>query len=173
LGSLSKRIVTGNDVHGRSRVVINDNTSKGGLTAEIWRTNADSASVSTADVPHRSAILEPPGNGSVFRFFQVGPEQKELHLGKMEREQIYADHFRAMEASHCRPDTSRHPGMHRTATLDYIMVLIGCVTLLLDDDEIDLEPFDVVVQRGTNHAWVNRGDIPALLMAVLIDNADK
>jgi hypothetical protein len=41
----------------------------------------------------------------------------------------------------------------------------------LDDDEIDLKPFDVVVQRGTNHAWVNRGNIPALLMAVLIDDA--
>jgi quercetin dioxygenase-like cupin family protein len=81
-------------------------------------------------------------------------------------------HFQTMEASHCRPDTSRHPGMHRTATVDYIVLLTGRVTLLLDDDEIDLEPFDVVVQRGTNHAWVNRGNIPALLLTVMIDAAE-
>jgi hypothetical protein len=116
--------------------------------------------------------LEPPHGGSVFRFFHIGPEQNELHLGNAEREQLYARHFQAMEASHCRPDTSRHPGMHRTATVDYIVLITGRVTLLLDDDEIDLEPFDVVVQRGTNHAWVNRGNIPALLLAVLIDDAD-
>jgi quercetin dioxygenase-like cupin family protein len=44
------------------------------------------------------------------------------------------------------------------------------VTLLLDDDEVELEPFDVVVQRGTNHAWVNHGEETALLIAVLIDD---
>ncbi len=169
MGSLSKRIITGNDDHGRSRAVIYDNTSKRGLTAEIWRTEAVSAL--NGEVPGRSVALEPPPGGSVFRFFQVGPAQNELHLSEAERERLYAQHFQAMEASHCRPDTRRHPGMHRTATLDYIMVLTGRVTLLLDDDEIDLKPFDVVVQRGTNHAWVNRGNIPALLMAVLIDDA--
>jgi len=172
MASLSKRIVTGNDEHGRSRAVVNDSTSKRGLTAEIWRTGAEAASALNDNVPHVSMALEPPAGGSVFRFFQIGPEQNELHLSKAEREQMYAHHFQAMEASHCRPDTSRHPGMHRTATLDYVMVLNGCVTLLLDDDEIDLEPFDVVVQRGTNHAWVNRGNIPALLMAVLIDDGE-
>ena len=42
--------------------------------------------------------------------------------------------------------------------------------LLLDEDEVKLKPFDVVVQRGTNHAWVNLGEEPALLIAVLIDS---
>jgi len=41
--------------------------------------------------------------------------------------------------------------------------------LLLDESEIELEPFDVVVQRGTNHAWVNQGTEPALLVGILID----
>jgi len=40
----------------------------------------------------------------------------------------------------------------------------------LDQDEVELQPFDVVVQRGTNHAWVNHGSEPALLIAVLIDS---
>ena len=41
---------------------------------------------------------------------------------------------------------------------------------LLDEDEVRLKPFNVVVQRGTNHAWVNNGNEPALLIAVLIDS---
>jgi hypothetical protein len=40
---------------------------------------------------------------------------------------------------------------------------------LLDEAETDLEPFDVVIQKGTNHAWINLTDEPALLMGVLID----
>ena len=45
--------------------------------------------------------------------------------------------------------------------------------MILDNDEVNLKPFDVVVQRGTNHAWVNNGDEPALLIAVLIDSNIK
>ncbi|MDE5109666.1 MAG: cupin domain-containing protein [Trichodesmium sp. St17_bin3_1_1] len=60
--------------------------------------------------------------------------------------------------------------MHKTKTIDYIILLKGDVTLLLDDDQVQLKPFDVVVQRGTNHAWVNNGKEPALFVAVLIDS---
>jgi quercetin dioxygenase-like cupin family protein len=49
-------------------------------------------------------------------------------------------------------------------------LLKGDVTLVLDEEEVNLKPFDVVVQRGTNHAWVNNGNEPALLIAVLIDS---
>ena len=75
-----------------------------------------------------------------------------------------------MGAAHERVDTSRHPAMHKTKTIDYIILLSGDVTLLLDEDEVRLNPFNVVVQRGTNHAWVNNGNEPALLIAVLIDS---
>ncbi len=54
-------------------------------------------------------------------------------------------------------------------TIDYVVLLSGRVTLLLDEDERDLEPFDVVVQQGTNHAWINKTTEPALLCAILID----
>jgi quercetin dioxygenase-like cupin family protein len=60
--------------------------------------------------------------------------------------------------------------MHKTETIDYIILLKGDVTLILDEEEIDIKPFDVVVQRGTNHAWINNGTEPALLIAVLIDS---
>jgi hypothetical protein len=74
-----------------------------------------------------------------------------------------------MDAARCCSYTSRHPGMHKTHTIDYIVPLSGEVTLLLDKGEADLKPFDVVVQRGTSHAWVNKGKEPALIAAVLID----
>ena len=75
-----------------------------------------------------------------------------------------------MGAAHHRVDTSRHPAMHKTETVDYIILLKGEVTLILDEEEVALKPFDVVVQRGTNHAWANNGSEPALLIAVLIDS---
>ena len=57
----------------------------------------------------------------------------------------------------------------RTPLRGPIILLRGDVTLILDQDEVRLKPFDVVVQRGTNHGWVNRGTEPALFAAVLID----
>ena len=59
--------------------------------------------------------------------------------------------------------------MHTTTTIDYVVLLRGEVTLLLDEAEVPLRPFNVVVQRGTNHYWINPHSEPALLMGVLID----
>ncbi|MNP24238.1 Cupin domain protein [compost metagenome] len=59
--------------------------------------------------------------------------------------------------------------MHKSSTTDYIILLQGSITLVLDETEVEMKPFDVVIQRGTNHSWVNRGDVDALLMAVLVD----
>jgi hypothetical protein len=59
--------------------------------------------------------------------------------------------------------------MHTTSTIDYVVVLKGRVTLLLDEGEVSLAPFDVVVQRGTNHYWLNQDSEPALLLGVLLD----
>ena len=47
--------------------------------------------------------------------------------------------------------------VHRTASIDYGIVLEGQITLILDDSEVTLCAGDVVVQRGTDHAWANRG----------------
>ncbi len=46
--------------------------------------------------------------------------------------------------------------MHRTRTLDYVIVIEGELVLILDDCEAILKAGDVVVQRGTDHAWENR-----------------
>jgi hypothetical protein len=171
--SLSRRVVTGNDERGRSRVVIDDAPSRRGITADIWLSGPGLLSEADADTVQSRGRLAPPRQGSVFRFFLVAPEEKERQVSDEEREQLYSEYFESMDAPHARPNTSRHPGMHQTATIDYIVVLTGEVTLLLDDSEAELKPFDVVVQRGTNHAWVNYGKDAALLMAVLIDDSKE
>jgi quercetin dioxygenase-like cupin family protein len=59
--------------------------------------------------------------------------------------------------------------MHRTESVDYGIVLEGEVHLLLTDSDTHLRPGDVVVQRGTDHAWENRTDAPARMAFVLVD----
>jgi uncharacterized cupin superfamily protein len=53
-------------------------------------------------------------------------------------------------------DGGRRTVMHRTRTLDYVVVIEGELVLILDDSEVVLGAGDVVVQRGTDHAWENR-----------------
>jgi uncharacterized cupin superfamily protein len=59
--------------------------------------------------------------------------------------------------------------MHRTRTVDYAIVMEGEIDMLLDDSEIHLKAGDVLIQQGTNHAWVNRGTKPCRIAFVLID----
>jgi mannose-6-phosphate isomerase-like protein (cupin superfamily) len=61
-----------------------------------------------------------------------------------------------------------NPGMHTTPTVDYDVVLDGELWLALTDGEVRLTAGDVVVQHGTRHAWQNKSDKPATLLAVLI-----
>ena len=59
--------------------------------------------------------------------------------------------------------------MHRTETIDYIVVLSGEIDMDMDDSTVKLSAGDVMVQRGTNHAWANRSRAPARLAIVLLD----
>jgi quercetin dioxygenase-like cupin family protein len=61
------------------------------------------------------------------------------------------------------------PHMHRTETVDYVIVLEGDIDMEMDDSCVKLKQGDVMVQRGTNHAWVNRSDHRARVAFVLID----
>lgn len=171
-----RRIVTGHDANGRS-IVLRDDTSPHlrpspvypdrGLT-DLWRTFATpDHNRGDADNAATEIVLTPPANGSVFRFFQIPPDDTNKNA-----EQLQADAdrtFAAMGAGHNRDPNARHPNMHKTDTIDYIILLEGEVTLILDEGDVDMKPFDVVVQRGTNHAWSNRGTVPAVLAGILID----
>jgi uncharacterized cupin superfamily protein len=59
--------------------------------------------------------------------------------------------------------------MHRTETIDYVIVMQGELDMEMDDSVVKLKAGDVMVQRGTNHAWVNRGKEVARAAFVLID----
>ncbi len=63
----------------------------------------------------------------------------------------------------------RRSPMHRTRTIDYGIVLEGEVVLILSDSEVLLKTGDVVIQRGTDHAWENRSEKPAKMVFVLLD----
>ena len=61
------------------------------------------------------------------------------------------------------------PRVHRTNSIDYAVVISGEIDMQLDDSEVHLRAGDVIVQRGTIHNWVNRGDKPCVIAFVLID----
>ena len=174
-----RRIVTGHDEQDRS-IVISDappqnvvpnpsDPDRGHIN--FWRTETTPASnaVFTDPMAGPPCPLPPPVGGTMFRFFQIAPEKNEAGLSKEERDRRMARMFEAAGAAHARLPMNRHPSMHRTNSVDYIILLKGEVTCLLDAGEVHMKPFDVLIQRGTNHGWVNQGDEPALLVAVLID----
>ena len=78
------------------------------------------------------------------------------------------ERFAAFGAEDHLRDQSKHPAMHQTDTLDVICLLQGDASLVLDSGETRIKPGQVVIQRGTSHAWRAHGG-PALLLAVLID----
>ena len=61
------------------------------------------------------------------------------------------------------------PRMHRTETIDYVIVLEGEIEMDMDDSTVKMKAGDVMVQRGTNHAWANRSNRRARVAFVLID----
>ena len=62
-----------------------------------------------------------------------------------------------------------HPHMHRTETVDYVIVIEGEIEMDMDDSTVKLKPGDIMVQRGTNHAWANSSDKNARVAFVLVD----
>jgi quercetin dioxygenase-like cupin family protein len=163
-----RRIITGHNEHGKSVVIAEKPPQELGTLYDMWETSGAPASLAPEDaLEGRRVKLEPPAFGTNLRFFRVDPDDQALDADELEERVVRG--FEAIGAAHCRPDTHRSPHMHVTGTIDYIIVLDGEVTLLLDEDEVDLQPFDVVIQRGTNHAWINKGNETALLAAVLID----
>jgi naringenin degradation protein FdeH len=59
--------------------------------------------------------------------------------------------------------------MHRTETIDYVIMIEGELEMDMDDSTVKLKAGDVMVQRGTNHSWINRSDKRARVAFVLID----
>jgi mannose-6-phosphate isomerase-like protein (cupin superfamily) len=103
----------------------------------------------------------PPRGGSVFRIVDFP-----LETTQMRNLDPATMHHSLGDGAPKRGLPSRHRAMHRTRTADYAVVMAGEIDMLLDDCEIHLKAGDVLVQRGTNHAWSNRNDQPATLAFV-------
>jgi hypothetical protein len=166
-----RRIVTGHDARGRS-IVVSDgpSTDTMGSLINFWSIDSVPADYNAPDpsVPGQPMGLEPAPGGVKFRFFQIQPNKAFEGMSREELWEMTRQRFIEMGAEHALVDRTRHPAMHKTETVDFIILLSGEITLLLDEADVPMKPFDVVIQRGTNHAWVNTGDEVATLVAVLV-----
>lgn len=173
-----RRVVTGHDASGKA-VVLEDRPAPamltnparpGYFTAQIWATRATPAPIGAAepDPTAEALTLEPPRNGTVIRVIQFPPEDEAIRkLDAAGARAIFAA-IGSHTASTFKPH-GPHPLMHRTESVDYGIVLEGEITLVLDDSEVTVRAGDVVVQRGTNHAWSNRSGKPCRVAFILID----
>ena len=149
---IPRRVVTGHSPTGVS-VVVSDGPvpvsrslpQDGVAFHEIWNTTGAPAPIAAveADPTERELAVPPPPSGTKIRINEFEPG----HLDE-----------RGLQSP-----------VHRTASVDYGIVLEGEITLVLDDSEVTLRAGDIVVQRGTDHAWANRGDVPARVAFILVD----
>jgi mannose-6-phosphate isomerase-like protein (cupin superfamily) len=126
-----------------------------------------------SDSPH---AVKRPGRGNVSNLLWVTDGCPADMTGAADRASPEAESVdataRMKELAHEPPIRGlppRHPLMHRTRTIDYAIILEGEIDMLLDDSEIHLKAGDVLIQQGTNHAWINRGASVCRIAFVLID----
>ena len=142
-----RRVVTGHDSAGRS-VVLSDGPAPRShdvgpaIFHELWNTRAMPVPVAPAEPePTQRPLVTPPDPNGTI---------------------VRITEIKAGERS----------PMHRTESVDYGIVLEGELWLVLDDgSETRLGPGDVVIQRGTDHAWENRSDGTVRMLFVLVDGA--
>ncbi len=173
-----RRVVTGHDRTGKAIVV-----SDGGLPHvtrpphqpglafhEIWNTAALPAPLDfdEPDPTHLHRATAPPEGGTIIRVVDIPPEGRDgPDFDRAEAEALFEAVGLAGNARHTIP--GRHPLMHRTESVDYGVVLAGEITLLLDEEEVLLVPGDVIIQRGTIHAWANRSNSSCRMLFILTD----
>jgi quercetin dioxygenase-like cupin family protein len=162
-----RRIVTGHDDQGRS-VILFDGEAPNVMVppteplvamTDLWRTHATPASnAGQEDAAAGPITLPPPKGGTVFRMVELPPDAQ----------RNYAN-LKAIDTEGARVAGQRHPGFHKTNSLDYIIVIEGEVWALLDTGETLLRTGDVLIQRGTSHAWSNRSDKRVILAGIMLD----
>ena len=147
-----RRIVTGHDANGVS-VVVSDGPvpvtrelpEDGVAFHEVWETAGSPAVIhAAAEDPTTGEItVPPPARGTRIRINEFKPG----HLD----------------------DRGLQSPVHRTESIDYGIVLEGEITLILDDSEVVAKAGDIIVQRGTDHAWANRSDSITRMAFILVD----
>lgn len=166
-----RRVYTGHDARGRSIIVedgiarnVKEMASMPGLAlTDLWETGGPLASnVGNADAVKRPVHLEPPKGGTILRIVEFPPDK----AWRDNADAMAA--FESIGAGHAKDAGSSDPMMHKTATVDYIIVIKGEMHAIVDTGEVLLRPGDVFIQRGTNHSWSVRGDEPCIIAAILV-----
>ena len=172
-----RRVVTGHDKNGKA-IVVSDGPATsvkthpnrpGHRSTDIWKTTAMPVPISGAEPdPTHGARDFVPAMGTKLRISEIPPEPPEFRNLTPDQAREF---FKAggNESASTFRQGGRHPVMHRTESVDYAVVLEGEITMLLDDQDVVLKAGDIVIQRGTNHAWSNRSGKPVRMLYVLID----
>jgi mannose-6-phosphate isomerase-like protein (cupin superfamily) len=153
-----RRVVTGHE-DGRSRFVADESVEAmplgpGGDSWLVWGRD-DTARFPDAGAQPEPTTAFPPVGGCRMLVIRLAAGQSQAF-----------DQF-VTEGLAEFADPSQ-PGMHRTASLDFDLVLSGSVVLELDDGEVELHAGDIVVQNGTRHRWENRGTEDAVLAVTIV-----
>lgn len=163
-----RRVVTGHDQQGRS-VIIEDGPCAHvecilGIptlaSTELWTTQVPANNWQAGEGAVLPLVVAPPVSGAVFRVVEFPPDRDWKTSLRADQSLGGVDEPGA---------TSSNPMMHRTKSVDFVVVISGEIVSLLDDSEVVLRAGDVMVQRGTNHAWSNRSTAPCVVAFVLID----
>lgn len=172
-----RRVVTGHDRNGKTIVLSDEVVDRvysnpvrpGHKSTDLWKTTAMPAPVTFEEPDPCADVMDfVPPMGVKIRISELEPEAESIRgLSKDVAASWYKD------SGHTPASTfgkgGRHPLLHRTETIDYAVVLEGEMTLVMDDQDIVLKQGDVVVQRGTNHAWSNRSGKKVRMLYIIID----
>ena len=166
----TRRIVTGHDAQGKAVALFDaplapkQRTAGGNGMTMLWVTSEFPVDVdAAADRAQTPVGVPPPAGGTVFRIVDFAPVSGHAEA---------VDHHAILRSMGIDPATqgyTRHANTHRTRTIDYAIVLDGEIDMLLDDTEVHVKAGDVLVQQGTNHAWVNNSGKPCRIAFILID----
>lgn len=173
-----RRIVTGHDASGKAVIsmdgpppISHHRPETGVRLTEFWTTYGAPTPIEEPgdNTTRRSGVvLAPPEQGTIVRIVEFQPDKTWIHkFDAAAAHAAFAD-IGAGDA-HVAMKAPPHPMMHRTRTVDYGIVLEGEIWLILDDSETCVKAGEIVVQRGTNHAWANRSDQVCRVAFVLID----
>ena len=166
-----RRVLTGHDAQGRSTFIadgpapnVKEMSAMPGLAlTDLWETKGAPADNSgDKDKADRPVHLEPPENGTILRIVEFPPDA--AWRGGTDGK----DGFKSIGAGHAQDRQSADPMMHKTSTVDYIIVLKGEIYAIMETGEKLLKAGDILVQRGTNHSWSVRTNEPCIVAAVLV-----